>query len=210
MYTHPQGSYVVSLAANLTGQSVVSGHLDGSIWKFTFPADENVGGLGHSQVCTHSCVPYALGWGNAIAAAGNDNRVVFYDQGGREIQAFDYSNDDSVREFCSCAFNPSGDTVVFGTYNRFYIYSFSSNPTEKERPWQEVGFKQVDFMYNVTALSWKPDGSKLCVGSMTGAVDMYDCCVKQCTYKGKFEFTYVSKSSVIVKELKSGKRIVLK
>lgn len=29
-------------------------------------------------------------------------------------------------------------------------------------------------------------------------------------YKGKFEFTYVSKSSVIVKELKSGKRIVLK
>lgn len=29
-------------------------------------------------------------------------------------------------------------------------------------------------------------------------------------YKGKFEFTYVSKSSVIVKELKSGKRIVLR
>ena len=29
-------------------------------------------------------------------------------------------------------------------------------------------------------------------------------------YKGKFEFTYVSKSSVIVKELKTGKRIVLK
>ncbi len=29
-------------------------------------------------------------------------------------------------------------------------------------------------------------------------------------YKGKFEFTYVSKSAVIVKELKSGKRIVLK
>ena len=61
MYTHPDGSYVVSLATNLTGQSVVSGHLDGSIWKFTFPADENVGGLGHVQVCTHSCVPYALG-----------------------------------------------------------------------------------------------------------------------------------------------------
>ncbi len=29
-------------------------------------------------------------------------------------------------------------------------------------------------------------------------------------YKGKFEFTYVSKSSVIVKELKTGKRIVLR
>lgn len=31
-----------------------------------------------------------------------------------------------------------------------------------------------------------------------------------CVPQGKFEFTYVSKTSVIVKELKSGKRIVLK
>ena len=29
-------------------------------------------------------------------------------------------------------------------------------------------------------------------------------------HKGRFEFTYVSKSSVIVKELKTGKRIVLR
>ena len=70
--------------------------------------------------------------------------------------------------------------------------------------------KQVDNFYNVTSLAWKPDGSKLCVGSMTGTVDMYDACVKRHKYKGKFEFTYVSKSSVIVKELKSSKRIVLK
>lgn len=52
-----------------------SGHLDGSIWRFTFPAEEGSGGLGHVQLTTHSCVPYCLGWGNAIAAAGNDNRV---------------------------------------------------------------------------------------------------------------------------------------
>lgn len=35
-------------------------------------------------------------------------------------------------------------------------------------------------------------------------------CPQRESYKGKFEFTYVSRSSVIVKELKSGKRIVLK
>lgn len=45
---------------------------------------------------------------------------------------------------------------------------------------------------------------------MTGAVDMYDACVKRHMYKGKFEFTYVSKSAVIVKTLKTGMRIVLK
>ncbi len=43
--------------------------------------------------------------------------------------------------------------------------------------------KQVEYFYNVTALSWKPDGSKLCVGSMTGTVDMYDACVKRHKYK---------------------------
>jgi intraflagellar transport protein 172 len=75
MYTHPENSYVVSLASSLNGLAVISGHLDGSIWRFTFPADEGAGGLGHVQLISHSCVPYALGWGNAIAAAGNDNRV---------------------------------------------------------------------------------------------------------------------------------------
>ncbi len=75
MYAHPEGSYVVSLAASPNGGAIISGHLDGSIWRFTFPADEGSGGLGHVQLSTHSCVPYALGWGNAIAAAGNDNRV---------------------------------------------------------------------------------------------------------------------------------------
>lgn len=39
---------------------------------------------------------------------------------------------------------------------------------------------------------------------------MYDACVKRHMYKGKFEFTYVSKSAVIVKTLKTGMRIVLK
>ena len=47
----------------------------------------------------------------------------------------------------------------------------------------QVGMKQVDNFYNVTSLSWKPDGSKLCVGSMTGTVDMYDACVKRHKYK---------------------------
>ncbi|GFH08380.1 WD_REPEATS_REGION domain-containing protein, partial [Haematococcus lacustris] len=73
-----------------------------------------------------------------------------------------------------------------------------------------VTVRVVQNFYAVTALSWKPDGSKLCVGGMTGSVDVYDACVRRHKYKGKFEFTYVSKSAVIVKELKSGKRIVLK
>ena len=61
-------------------------------------------------------------------------QVVFYDNNGREIQAYDYSGEDAVREFTSCSFNPSGDTAIFGTYNRFYIYTFNA----MRRSWDEV------------------------------------------------------------------------
>ena len=43
-----------------------------------------------------------------------------------------------------------------------------------------------------------------------GAVDAYDACLRRYRYKGKFEFTYVSLSQVIVKRLQTGTRIVLK
>jgi intraflagellar transport protein 172 len=64
--------------------------------------------------------------------------------------------------------------------------------------------------YSVSALAWKKDGSKLTLGSMSGAVDVFDCCIKRVRYKGRFEFTYTSNSQVIVKRLSTGSRIVLK
>lgn len=45
---------------------------------------------------------------------------------------------------------------------------------------------------------------------MCGAVELFDCCLKKARYKGKFEFTYVSGSQVIVKRLSTGARIILK
>jgi intraflagellar transport protein 172 len=45
---------------------------------------------------------------------------------------------------------------------------------------------------------------------MCGAVELFDCCLRRSRYKGKFEFTYVSPSQVIVKRLSTGSRIVLK
>ena len=62
----------------------------------------------------------------------------------------------------------------------------------------------------MTALAWKCDGSRLTVGSLCGAVDLYDACIRRVRYKGKFEFTYVGPSQVIVKHLASGARFVFK
>lgn len=81
---------------------------------------------------------------------------------------------------------------------------------KRARTWDEAGKRFVENMYTVTALGWRADGSRLAVGSLCGAVDVYDACVKRTRYKGRFELTYVSLSQVIVKRLSSGSRIVLK
>lgn len=75
MYAHPEGSYVVSLASSPDGRAIISGHSDGSIYKFTFPEEEGGPSLGYSKLIQHSCVPYALAWGQSIVAAGNDSKV---------------------------------------------------------------------------------------------------------------------------------------
>ena len=59
-------------------------------------------------------------------------------------------------------------------------------------------------------MAWKHDGSKIAIGSLCGSVDNFDVSLKKSRYKGKFEFTYVSLSQVIVQRLESQQKIVLK
>ena len=56
-------------------------------------------------------------------------------------------------------------------------------------------------MYSVSSIAWKFDGSRLALGTVTGAVDLYDACIRRYRYKGKFEFTYVSLSQAIALKL---------
>lgn len=70
--------------------------------------------------------------------------------------------------------------------------------------------KTIENLYTVTALGWKCDGTRLAVGTLTGAVELFDCALKRTIYKGKFEFTHIGPTQVIVKTLSSGSRIVLR
>lgn len=74
MYAHPDGSYVISLAASSSGNAVVSGHVDGAVFKFAFPEQEGQAPT-YSKLLQHSCAPTALAWGDSICVAGSDCRV---------------------------------------------------------------------------------------------------------------------------------------
>lgn len=129
-------SYVVSCAANLDGTAIISGHIDQRIYRFYF--DEASRGVAHWELCRHSCVPYALSWGEAVCAAGPDQTICFYDKEGMVLQRFDYSRDETEKEFTCAAFNPSGETVVVGSFNRFRIFRVAHDGT-----WTDGGMKQV-------------------------------------------------------------------
>ena len=193
-------SYVVSVASSRDGQYVCSGHLDGSIYTFNLESQSG------SKIVTYTSVPYALGWGENIVAAGSDGKVAFFDPRGNLIQKFDYTNDDKIKDFTLASFNPGGETLVLGNFNRFYIYTYNS----KRMQWEELGVKHIDNYYSVTAATWKNDGSKLVVGSLCGSVDVFDASMKKIKYKGKFELNYVAPNQVIVKALADGSRSVVK
>ncbi|XP_070555163.1 intraflagellar transport protein 172 homolog [Ptychodera flava] len=198
-------SYVVSLAHNVSGKGILSGHADGSIVRYFFE-DE---GTGESQgkIANHSCPPYALSWaGNSIVAAGCDKRIIVYGKEGRIVQQFDFTRDPEEHEFTVAANSPSGQSVVVGSYNRLRVFNWGP----RRGMWEEAKMKEIPNLYTITALSWKKDGSRLVAGTLCGGVELFDCCLRRAIYKNKFEMTYVGLSQVIVKNLSSGTRVVLK
>lgn len=80
----------------------------------------------------------------------------------------------------------------------------------KDGNWEEQPVKEIDNLYTVSAMGWKADGTRLACGTLTGAVEIFDCALKRTLYKGKFEFTHVGPTQVIVKTLATGSRIVLR
>ncbi|XP_063414390.1 intraflagellar transport protein 172 homolog isoform X2 [Mytilus trossulus] len=198
-------SYVVSLAANPSGKGFLSGHADGAIVRYFF--DDEGSGDTQGKISTHPCPPYALAFSqNSIVAAGCDKRIIAYGRDGRSFQHFDFSREDDEHEFTIAVCSPSGQSVVVGSFDRLRVLNWSP----RKQMWDEPKNKDIKNLYTVTALAWKKDGSRVTCGTLCGGVELFDCCLKRTIYKNKFEMTHVGLSQVIVKNMSSGQRVVLK
>jgi intraflagellar transport protein 172 len=189
--------YVVSMCSSPDGTTLLAGHVDGSVYVFSVSSS---GSVTKNKLLQHVSVPGCLSWGESIAVAGNDLKLYFYDSKGVVLQKFDYTHDDNENEFNSAEFSPSGGSLVIGSFNKFRTYTFNG----RKKVWEESGVHDVKNYYSFTAISWKKDGSRVATGSLAGAVDLYDACLRRLKYKGKFEMVYVSPSQVIVKRLSNG------
>ncbi|KAJ3607079.1 hypothetical protein NHX12_026594 [Muraenolepis orangiensis] len=186
-------SVVVSLASNVSGQGILSGHADGTVVRYFFGSGES---QTQGKLLVHPCPPYALAWGtNSIVVGGCDRKIVAYGKEGNVLQTFDYSRDRSEKEFTVAATSPSGQSVVFGSYDRLRVFNWAP----RRGMWDEAKPKEIPNLYTITAL-----------GTLCGGVEQFDCCLRRSIYKNKFEITYVGPSQVIVRNLSSGSRVVLK
>ncbi|KAG2468228.1 IF172 protein, partial [Polypterus senegalus] len=189
----------------VSGRGILSGHADGTVVRYFF--DDEGSGDSQGKLFSHSCPPYALAWSAyGILAAGCDQKIVAYGREGHILQTFDYSRDISEKEFTVASASPSGQSVVIGSYDRLRVFNWSP----RRNAWEESKPMEIENIYTITALAWKKDGSRLCVGTLCGGVEQFDCCIRRSIYKKKFEMTYVGLSQVIVKNLSSGTRVVLK
>ena len=199
LYTYQ--SPCVSISSSLDGKFIISGHEDSVILKY------NTENANVQKLCIHSSVPNCLAWGASsnILAAGNDYRVVIYNDVGKKIQNFDYSNDDNLKEFGCCRISDSGDAIALGNFNSFYVYLYN----ERKQVWESC-VKKIENYYSITALCWKPDGSTLVTGNLINSVDLFEACLSKTIFKDIFEVTYVSHNQVVIKNNQTQKRLVIK
>ena len=227
LYAHPEQSYVVSLCASPDGNGVCSGHLDGSVFVFSF-----VTGIA-TRLATHTCAPYGLAWGKApapadalssnpkpdrdgvIACAGADKKLTFYDargEGGRAKQTFDHGADDpeSSREFSCASFAKDGETLAVGSFDAFHVYGVDP----RRRVWVLKTKKQVPNLYTVSALAWRGDGAQLAVGALRGNVDVYDACARRRRLKTRagdaFDVTFTSHAAFSVTRTRDDAKTLLR
>lgn len=120
-------SYVVSLAASPDCKYLISGHIDGSIYRFTMTEAKL------ERFTIYSGVPYCLKWGLDILVAGDSEIVYVYSEQGEIINKFTYDTK-NFKDFTCSSVSNDGKFFVVGNYNLFIVYNFN----DIKNIWEEV------------------------------------------------------------------------
>lgn len=75
---------------------------------------------------------------------------------GRQSKLFDFSRDDSEREFMTAASSPNGQSVAVGSYDRIRVFAWTSRLSS----WSETVCRDIQNIYSITALAWRRDGTR--------------------------------------------------
>lgn len=184
-------SFTVSLAMNLSGTELISGHGDGSIYKFTFPTGSQESSC--VKLCDSPQTPLLLVWCTSICVGGNDSDLTFYDVNGNKEQVLSF-HDDHHSTFNVVCGSPSGQSIVVGRNNMLCLLTREAQSNQ----WIKYDSKPLVNIISSTALAWKPNGSSVAVGSASGLLNVYSTIHRRYLYNNTFEVTHVSPTDVII------------
>ena len=181
----------ISISSSLDGKFIISGHKDYSVFIYNLENKKS------KKLFVHSCIPTCLTWGinSNILVAGNNSRVVIYNDSGNKIKNFDYSNVKDIKEFYCCSICNSGDAIALGNFNSCYFYLYN----KKNNSWNAYTIT-MDNYFLVSAICWKPDKTALITGNLKKSVDLFEVSIKLDDVKELlFDIKQVSNNQIIIK-----------
>lgn len=116
---------------------------------------------------------------------------------GRQLCTFDHSRTEGEREFTVAACSPNGQAVAFGSFDRIRIFAWSP----RQGAWSESATKEVACLYTLSSLLWRRDGARLALGSVSGAVLLFESVLRRTVWQDKFELIFVAPSQLLVRSL---------
>lgn len=184
-------SFTVSLAMNMSGTELISGHGDGSIYKFRFPT---VSQESSCEILCHSPqIPLLLVWSSSICVGGTGPDLTFYDVNGNKEQvlSFEDKRGSNFNVICSC---PNGRSIVVSSNDMLYLLTREAQSNN----WIKCDSKPLLNIISSTALAWKPNGSSIALGSASGLLIVYNTIYRRYLYNNTFEITHISTTDVII------------
>ena len=198
LYRH--NSAPISMAASLRQNAVIVGHLNGDVFMVNLDNKSRVVAL------QTSVPPLALAWGSQVLAAGSDLQINFADSNSSNNNRVDFSNQPDLRSFTSATFDPSGTTAMVAGRNTLFTFNYS----QRTQSWAQAAKIEFDGLYQIPSLSWSPDGSRIAVSSVTGAVIIISASMGSFRYKKLFECVNVTGSQLKVIDLKTKSELNLR
>lgn len=188
-------SMVISLS--ISGETIIAGLLNGSIFMSTIGSRES----GGYQIATHSCPPFALTLTHSgyIVVAGCDGKIGFHLTSGypsknvTNKQLIEFGSEIT----CASAF-PTGNSVILTSFDKMIMFNLETHLWRINQTIQLLGCNLI------TGVLITKDGTRLLIGSITGSVDLFTCQWKKKLIGDKFEINYVGLSQIVFKNLDNG------
>eukprot|EP01084_Bolivina_argentea_P105378 188683_1 len=207
-------SFVHSIVSANNGSYFYSIHTNKCIYKYIFPDMNNNVCAKKILLAQLSFIPNTIQIGNqsnncdehdiVITTINGNVQIVDYNDG-QVKQHLEYNNAVNKLIYCS-AMNPSGQNIVFGGFNCFFILSYN----RKNKQWEKQYKYIIDNIGTITSIMWKYDGSKLSISSMIGSIDFYEACLKKYKYLDRFSIMYTALNSVVIHNRFSDDKILIK